>query len=328
MLDDRCMQESKVLVLLVYDDHQLLDFAGPAEVFSAANTVLGYGAYARVVVSPGGRPVRSSSGIEIGVDRSLGASAGSKPSVDTLMVVGGPGAVSIDDNTAAVIRALAERARRVTSVCTGALALASAGLLDGYRATTHWSHCDFFAERYPRVRVEPDQIYVRDGNRWTSAGVTAGIDLALALVEDDHGIEVAQTIARWLVVFTRRSGGQSQFSTQLRAQDARTPAVRAVQRWLPDHLAENLDIATLAARAGMSTRNFSRLFRAETGQTPAVFVESLRVEAARRLLETTDLTIDAVARAVGFKHAETLHRAIARRLATTPARYRQHFKAS
>ncbi len=176
--------------------------------------------------------------------------------------------------------------------------------------------------------VEPDQIYVHDGNRWTSAGVTAGIDLALALVEDDHGIGVAQTIARWLVVFTRRPGGQSQFSTQLRAQDARTPAVRAVQQWLPDHLAEDLDIATLATRAGMSTRNFSRLFRAETGQTPAVFVESLRVEAARRLLATTDLTIDAVARSVGFKHAETLHRAIARRLATTPARYRQHFKAS
>jgi transcriptional regulator GlxA family with amidase domain len=322
------MQESKLLVLLVYDNHQLLDFAGPAEVFSAANTALGYRAYTRVVVSPDGGRVCSSSGVEIGVGQSLRALADSNPSVDTVMVVGGPGAVSIDDNTAAVLRMLAEQARRITSVCTGALALANAGLLDGYRATTHWSRCDFFAERYPQVRVEADQIYVRDGNRWTSAGVTAGIDLALALVEDDHGIEIAQTIARYLVVFTRRPGGQSQFSAQLRAQDARTPAVRAVQQWLPDHLAEDLDIATLAARASMSTRNFSRLFRAETGQTPAVFVESLRVEAARRLLETTDFTIDAVARSVGFKHTETLHRAIARRLATTPARYRQHFKAS
>jgi transcriptional regulator GlxA family with amidase domain len=297
-------------------------------VFSTVNAVLGYQAYTRVVVSPDGRPVRSSSGVEVGVDRSLGELVNESSLVDTLMVVGGPGALMIDGPVASAIRTLAERARRVTSVCTGALTLANAGLLDGYRATTHWSCCDFLAERYPQVCVEPDQIYVRDGNRWTSAGVTAGIDLALALVEDDRGVELAQTIARWLVVFTRRPGGQSQFSTQLRTQDARTPTVRAVQQWLPDHLAEELDVAALAARAGMSTRNFSRLFRTETGQTPAAFVESLRVEAARRLLETTDLTIDAVAHAVGFKHAETLHRAIARCLATTPARYRQHFNAS
>ncbi|WP_052372542.1 GlxA family transcriptional regulator [Amycolatopsis taiwanensis] len=175
------------------------------------------------------------------------------------------------------------------------------------------------------MRVEPDRIYVHDRNRWTSAGVTAGIDLALAMVEDDHGTELAQFIARGFVVFARRPGGQAQFSAQLRAQPARTPAIRAVQHWLPDHLDEDLSVAALARRAGMSERNFARAFRIETDSTPAAFVESLRVEAARRLLETTDLTVGAIARTVGYKHGETLHRVFSRHLATTPERYRQHF---
>jgi transcriptional regulator GlxA family with amidase domain len=155
--------------------------------------------------------------------------------------------------------------------------------------------------------------------------VTAGIDLALALVEDDHGAELAHEVAGWLVVFTRRPGGQAQFSAQLRAQAARTPAIREVQLWLPDHLDRDLTVARLAERAGMSERSFARAFRAETGTTPAAHVEALRVEAARQLLETTDLTVAAVATRVGFNHPETLHRAVARRLGTTPDRYRQHF---
>jgi transcriptional regulator GlxA family with amidase domain len=202
--------------------------------------------------------------------------------------------------------------------------LAAAGLLDGYQATTHWASCDLLAG-HRAVEVLPDRIYVRDRDRWTSAGVTAGIDLALALVEDDHGAELVHTICGWLVVFVRRPGGQAQFSAQLQAQPARRSSIDELQRWLPDHLADDLTVEALADRAGMSERSFGRVFRAETGTTPAAYVESLRVEAARRLLETSDLTVAVVARAVGLRHAETLHRAFRRRVGTTPDRYRQHF---
>jgi transcriptional regulator GlxA family with amidase domain len=220
---------------------------------------------------------------------------------------------------------LASRSRRTTSVCTGALILAAAGLLDGYRATTHWSWCAELADNYPRVDVEPDRVYVSDRDRWTSAGVSAGTDMALALVEDDLGAEVAHQVAGWLVVFVRRPGGQAQFSTQLRAQPARSPAMVELQRWLPDNLRADLSVPGLAARVALSERHFARVFRREIGMTPAAFVEGLRVEAARRLLGSTDLTVAAVAAAVGIRHAETLHRAFRRRLGTTPDHYRQHF---
>ncbi len=209
-------------------------------------------------------------------------------------------------------------------MCTGALVLAAAGLLDGYRATTHWSACDELAA-HGDVEVDADRIYVHDRDRWTSAGVTAGIDLALALVETDHGAELAHQVAGWLVVFVRRPGGQAQFSAQLRAQPARTPAIADLQRWLPDHLGEDCSVDALAQRAGMAKRTFARAFAAETGSTPAAFVEDLRIEAARRLLEGSELTVAAVARAVGIRHAETLHRVFQRRIGTSPDRYRQHF---
>ncbi len=325
------MTEARTVVFVVFDGLQLLDMAGPVDVFDGVNSARQEQCYRRVLASRDGRPVRTSSGIDIGVDTSLGslvsAPAGEQGAVDTVVVIGGIGAsaISSDERFLAELRLLAGTARRVTSVCTGAEILAAAGLLDGYRATTHWSSCAQLARSWPAITVEPDQIYVHDGSRWTSAGVTAGIDLALALVEDDYGVELAHTIARWLVVFARRPGGQSQFSAQLRTQPARTPAVRAVQHWLPDNLDQELNVATLARRADMSERNFARVFRAETGATPAAYVESLRVEAARRLLESTKLTVAAVAKTVGFKHSETLHRALSRRLATTPDRYRQHF---
>jgi transcriptional regulator GlxA family with amidase domain len=204
--------------------------------------------------------------------------------------------------------------------------LAGAGLLDGYAATTHWASCASLAQRHPEVEVRPDQIYVHDRDRWTSAGVTAGIDLTLALIEADHGARLAHQVAAWLVVFVQRPGGQAQFSAQLRAMPARTPGVAEVQRWLPDHLDADLTVEALAAHAAMSPRTFARTFRRETGTTPAAHVEELRVEAARRLLETTDLTVSAVAVAVGLRHAETLHRAFSRRVGTTPDRYRQHFQ--
>jgi transcriptional regulator GlxA family with amidase domain len=175
------------------------------------------------------------------------------------------------------------------------------------------------------VTVEPDRIFVHDRDRWTSAGVTAGIDLTLALVDADLGPEVAHQVAAHLVVFARRPGGQAQFSAQLRAQVAHTPAIAELQRWLPDHLTDDLTVERLAERANQSPRSFARSFRAETGSTPAAHVEELRVEAARRLLETTDLGVAAIAPRVGLKHAETLHRAFVRQVGTTPDRYRQHF---
>ncbi|MCU1499103.1 MAG: AraC family transcriptional regulator [Acidimicrobiales bacterium] len=317
----------RAVVLVAFDDLQLLDLAGPVDVFDAASQILGGGqGYELHVATPGGRAVRSASRVMIGADGDVTDAPATFPRLDTMLVVGGAGTRRPEtmDALRGPVRELADRADRVASVCTGALVLSAAGLLDGYRATTHWQWCHRLAAN-PAIEVLPDQIYVHDRNRWTSAGVTAGIDLALALVEADHGPELAREVATQLVVFAQRPGGQAQFSAQLRAQSARTPAVLAVQRWLPDHLHEDLTVERLAGRADMSPRSFARTFRAETGTTPAAHVEELRVEAARRLLETTDLTIAAVARAVGLRHAETLHRAFARRLGTTPARYRQHW---
>lgn len=318
------MSTPRTIVLVAFDGLQLLDLAGPLEVFDAADRIAGGGRYRTVVATPDGARVRSTSRLEVGADVAL---PDAPESIDTLVVVGGRGTRSLiaDGAFLAQIRDLSDRARRTTSVCSGALVLAAAGLLDGYQATTHWGSCDLLASLSAAVEVLPDQIYVHDRDRWTSAGVTAGIDLALALVEADLGPEVAHEVAAWLVVFARRPGGQAQFSAALQAQAARTPAIAEVQRWLPDHLTEDLTVEALAARAAMSPRTFARSFKAETGTTPAVHVEELRVEAARRLLETTELTVAAIATRVGLRHAETLHRAFARRLGTTPDRYRQHF---
>jgi len=246
---------------------------------------------------------------------------------DILMVVGGLG---IDRATAMPrfldrIRAASSRSGLTTSVCTGALALAAAGLLDGRKATTHWASGDLLAERHPEVTVLPDRIHVRDGDRWTSAGVTAGIDLALAIVDEQHGPGLAHSVAQWLVVFARRPGGQAQFSAALGGQAATSPSIADLQRWMADHVDEDLTVRALARRAGMSERTFARAFRTETGTTPAAHVEALRIEAARRELESTDRTVGAIARSVGFSHPETLHRAFRKRLGTTPDRYRQHF---
>jgi transcriptional regulator GlxA family with amidase domain len=311
------------IVLVAFDGFQLLDLAGPLEVFDAADRLAGGDRYRCTIVSPDGQPVRSTSGVTVAADAALAA----VDHPDTLVVVGGFGTRALleDASVLETIADLSARARRTTSVCTGALVLAAAGLLAGRRATTHWGSCDLLAGIDPSVRVEADHIYVRDGDRWTSAGVTAGIDLALALVDDDHGPELAHEVAAWLVVFARRPGGQAQFSAQLKAQSARTPAIAAIQRWLPDHLDEDLTVEALARRAAMSPRSFARCFKAETGTTPAAHVEALRVEAARRLLETTDQTVATVARHVGFRHGETLHRAFVRQVGTTPDRYRQHF---
>ncbi|CAN5708411.1 GlxA family transcriptional regulator [soil metagenome] len=327
------MTDPRSVVLVAFEGVQLLDLAGPADVFHAATAVAalqGERGFAVRIATPGGAPIRTTSGVDLGRDLDLfdaDALATAVPHLDTVLVLGGLGTrrTRQDAQVLAAVRGLSDRAQRVASVCTGALVLAAAGLLDGHRATTHWASCNLLAE-HTDVEVLPDQIYVRDGNRWTSAGVTAGIDLALALVDDDLGPEVAHEVAAWLVVFARRPGGQAQFSVALQAQVARTPAIADVQRWLPDHLGDDLTVERLADRAAMSPRSFARTFKAETGTTPAAHVEDLRVEAARRLLEGTDHTVATVARAVGLRHAETLHRAFTRRLGTTPARYRQHFQ--
>lgn len=320
--------DARDVAIVTVDGLMLLDLAGPAEVFRTANLLGATPRYRNAVLTPDGGPVTSDSAVTLAADRSLADLARSADPVDTLVVVGGLGVDRAlgDEALRADLAAVAGRARRVTSVCTGALLLADAGLLDGHRATTHWANVEDLG-RHDAVEVEPDAIYVRDGNRWTSAGVTAGIDLALALVEDDHGAELAHAVAGWLVVFLRRPGGQSQFSVHLSARPARRHELREVQQHVMDHLTDDLSVPVLAARAGMSERTFARAFRDETGSTPAAWVEQVRVEAARNLLETTDLTVAAIAREVGLGRPERLHRAVRRRLGTTPDRYRQHWAA-
>jgi transcriptional regulator GlxA family with amidase domain len=247
--------------------------------------------------------------------------------IDTLIVAGGGGARRAASQPRIVeqVRRAAEGARRVASVCTGAFVLAAAGLLDGRRATTHWAHVDALRALRPAVRVDSEPIYIQDGRFWTSAGVTAGIDLALALVEEDLGREVASAVARGLVVFIRRAGGQSQFSAQLAAQAAERAPIRDLQAFISEHPEQDLDVPALARRVAMSVRHFSRVFRAEVGVSPATYVEQVRVETARRLLETSGLPVDGVAAAAGFGTPEALRRTLARRVGLSPREYRARF---
>ena len=314
------------VVIVALPEVQPLDVTGPAEVFASAASVAGgdVAAYTIEVVAPGGAPIPTDSGYAIAPAGALEAVRGP---IDTLLVAGGAGARHASAETVARVRRLAARADRVASVCTGAYVLAAAGLLDGRRATTHWSWCDDLQRRHPAVTVERDPIFVVDGPVRTSAGVTAGMDLALALVEEDLGPRVALEVARWLVVFVKRPGGQAQFSAQLAGQSADRVPLRELQAWIADHLDADLSVPALAARACMSERHFARAFKAETGLTPAVYVESLRVERARLALESRAAPIDAVAARCGFGTVETLRRAFARRLGVSPAAYRNRFAA-
>jgi transcriptional regulator GlxA family with amidase domain len=245
-----------------------------------------------------------------------------------LVVVGGEGAgrAARDGTLVGWVGRAVARSRRVASVCTGAFVLAATGVLNGRCATTHWGACDDLARLFPDVTVDPDPIFVRDGNVWTSAGVTAGMDLALALVDDDLGRDVALMTARQLVLFVQRPGGQSQFSAQLGAQVAARDPLRDLQAWIAEYPDEDHAVERLAARVAMSPRHFARVFRDEVGCTPAAYVETVRVEVARRLLETTGLSAADVARAAGFGTPETLRRAFARRVGTSPIEYRDRFR--
>jgi transcriptional regulator GlxA family with amidase domain len=318
------------VVFVAYPRITALDLVGPHEVFTAAAEIArrtggDSDAYSVSVAAATAGPVRTSRGPAIVADRALSAVRGA---IDTLVVVGGEGAydAAADRDLVEWVRRAAVRSRRVTSVCSGAFVLAAAGLLDGRRATTHWAACDRLASNYPLVAVEPDPIFVEDGNVWTSAGVTAGMDLALALVEADLGREIALLTARQLVLFVQRSGGQAQFSAQLGAQLAERDPLRELQLSIAEHPDGDYRVERLASRVAMSPRHFARVFRAEVGCPPAVYVESARVEVARRMLETTGLPVDAIARAAGFGTAETMRRAFARRVGASPTDYRDRFR--
>lgn len=318
------------VVLVAFEGMQSLDLVGPLEVFEAARGLIERegrreAPYRMTVASRAGKPLRTSSGLALTPASTLAQAPGR---IDTLIVPGGrgTGAASADGELLEWLRGAAPRARRVASVCTGAFLLAAAGLLDGRRATTHWSWAGELARRHPAVRVDPEPIFLRDGKVWTSAGVTAGMDLALALIEEDLDREAALAIARHLVLFLRRPGNQAQFSATLAAQEPAREPLREVRRHVLEHPGADLSVGELARRAHMSPRNFARAFAAETGITPGRFVERVRLEAARRELEDTARPIEAIARGCGFGTPETMRRSFLRALGVGPAEYRRRYQ--
>ena len=320
--------EPRTVVIVAYPGLQSLDAVGPYEVFAGATRVadlLGRpGGYRLTLASTDGAPVIASSGV--GLSTVPLPAAGEQ--IDTLLLPGGDRAQAArrDDDLMAWIVDSAPRCRRVATVCTGAFLAAEAGLLDGRRVTTHWASAEQLESEYPALVVDSDPIYIRDGKYWTSAGVTAGIDLALALVQDDLGTEVAQTVARWLVMFLHRPGGQTQFASPVWVPRAERSTVRAVQTLVEAAPGGDHRIPVLAAAAAMSVRHFTRVFTTEVGETPGRFVERVRLEAARRDLETTDNTLDVIAASNGFGTAETLRRVFQRRLSVAPDSYRRRFR--
>jgi transcriptional regulator GlxA family with amidase domain len=310
------------VVFVVFDGFQLLDLAGPADVFAAATLVARPDGYRIEVTATAAGPVTANTGISVDAPVALADVDGE---IDTLVVVGGlrVGRTRPDRALTGHIARLSALARRTASVCSGALLLAEAGLLTGRRATTHWLAADALAG-YPQVTVDADRIYQRDGHVWTSAGVTAGIDLALALVADDHGTRTAGDVARGLVVYLHRPGGQSQFSPAMRAP-APDEALRELQAYIDGHPGADLSVPALARRAGLSERHFARVFTGRTGMPPGRYVERSRAEAARRLLETTDHPLDRIARETGIGAPETLFRVFRRLWRVAPGEYRRRF---
>jgi transcriptional regulator GlxA family with amidase domain len=321
--------EPRRVVIVAFEAVQSLDITGPAEVFAGVSR-LAEGRdepppYSVEVVAPKRGTLRTTGGVEITADRSL---AGCRGPIDTLIVSGGAGAQTAAEDPALrrwLVRA-SLRSRRVASVCTGALVLAAAGLLDGRRATTHWATCEQLAAAHPEVQLEPDAIFVRDGNFWTSAGVTTGMDLALAMVEEDLGHDAALEIARYLVVFMQRPGGQAQFSTHLTAQSAERAPLRDLQAWIADNLGADLRVEALAERVHMSPRSFARAFANEVGLPPGAYVEAVRIERAKQQLEHGVKPVEAIADECGFGSAETMRRAFGRRVGVAPAEYRARFR--
>lgn len=324
------MTSPRRVLIVAFPDFVALDVAGPLDVFGFAHEHLeaSNGAsrgYEVEVAALDTGPIRSSSGLTITATTSL---RNPGTGIDTVMLSGGFGArgACLDQELLDAVRRIAPSARRISSLCTGAFILAAAGLLDGKRATTHWGSAKELAARYPMIQVEPDAIYTKDGAIYTSAGVTAGIDLALAFVEEDFGRRVALAVARDLVVFARRPGGQTQYSAQLSAQVSEVSEIRALQQWILDHPAVDLSIEACARRAHMSPRNFGRVFLREVGVTPAAWIESVRVERAQSLLVDTNRRVEQIAVECGFGSTESLRRAFSRRFRVSPSDYRQRFR--
>jgi len=313
------------IAILAFPRFQLLDVAGPADVFAEASQQLGKPrAYQVQVIGTEPGMLQSSSGLRLGVDATVATHRGP---IDTLLVAGSP---CIEDMASDVLlqtwlRLQARTVRRYGSVCTGAFVLAASGLLDGKRVTTHWNSAARLATEYPGACVEADAIHVKDGKLFTSAGVTAGIDLALALVEEDHGRDLALSVARTLVMFLKRPGGQSQFSAHLAAQTSERSGVRDMQDYVLANLKNDLSVPVLALRAGMSERSFARIFRSEATTTPAEFVENARIDAARRLAEESDMPAKRLADAVGYANVDSFRRAFGRRLGVSLVEYRRRF---
>lgn len=313
------------VALLGFDGVQTLDLVGPLDAFASANEQKP-AAYAPLVVGLDDRPFTSEAGLRM-VPQCALADAGP---IDTLIIPGGAGLrrAGIADSVAAAVVACAPSLRRILSICTGIYALAPTGLLDGRRATTHWRFALDVARRFPAVNLDPDAIYVRDGGIYTSAGITAAIDLSLAIIDEDHGPEVALEVARELVVYLKRSGGQRQYSAPLRFQTRAGDRFAALATWIPEHLESDLSVEALADRVRLSPRQFTRRFREVFGESPAQAVEILRLEAARERLTSSRSVLDRIAASVGFASADAFRRAFARRFGITPVEYRERFHRS
>ncbi|MCX4825913.1 DJ-1/PfpI family protein [Streptomyces sp. NBC_01142] len=319
------------VVIAAFPGVELLDVTGPAEVFSVATRVADAGepGYVVRIATADGGPVVTSSGVRLMADLTLQEVDGY---VDTLLVsgavtVGREGVEPVlDSGIIDWLREAAPRTHRMGSICAGAHLLAAAGLLDGVSATTHWLTAARLAADNPRVAVDPDPIFIRAGRVWTCAGVTSGMDMALAMVAEDHGQDLALATARMMVMYVKRSGGQSQFSVPLAVPTVTGDHIDDLRVWIGEHLTEDLSAEALAARLHLSVRHFSRLFRQRTATTPAAYVESARLEAARRLLQESDRSLPEIAAISGLGSVETLHRSFQRRLGTTPAEYRRRFR--
>lgn len=324
--------QQRTIGIFAFPGVEILDITGPNEVFGFANEFIKYhgicdqNIYSTKVFAEQPGPVKTLSGLQIIADEAYGDT---NVDIDTLIF---PGAfldqiekAMADEKLIAWIKVMASKVRRVVSVCTGSFFLAEAGLLDGCKATTHWNWSSQLSKSYPKVCVEPDHIFIKDGNIFTSGGITSGIDLTLALVEEDWGRELAVSIARFMVVFLKRPGGQSQFSAYLISEATERSDIRDLQGWIMDHAAEELTVELLAERMAMSPRNFARLFSTETGMTPAKYVEMVRIDQARNLLETSDLGVEWIAVRAGFKDPERMRRAFLRQLGVNPHDYRRRF---
>ena len=325
------------VAVLAYPGVNSLDVIGTLQVFASATRYMDRflpardpgprRAYRTEILAPAAGPIPTSTGFDLIAARGIDDVS---PDLDTLLIAGGDGHEALMDDQRLLdwLRRIGPGARRFGSVCTGAFLLAAAGLLEGRRATTHWRQCDRLAREYPAITVEPDALHIKDGAIYTSAGVTAGMDLALALLEEDCGRRIALATAREMVLFLKRPGGQSQFSTHLEAQATQTDTLRDLRDWVLANLSETLTVEALAGRAAMSPRNFARVFTRQAGATPAKFVERARLEAARRALEETLRPLTQISRECGFGHTETMRRIFLRYLNVAPHDYRRRFRAS